>query len=166
MDQGNILGPSAGRTGEAGKTAPQPVWEANEVITRERGGGGGRVTQRGTEPETPQLHIEPWLLESAETTTNESPTEEHLRIEGRATEEAARDACNMEPKPRGWPKDLELSATGKQELTETRQVPGWTTEEPTLWARPDARITWGKWEVLQGRRASTKRKAPTFLERR
>ena len=41
MDQGNILGPSAGRTGEAGKTAPQPVWEANEVITRERGGGGG-----------------------------------------------------------------------------------------------------------------------------
>ena len=113
MDQGNILGPSAGRTGEAGKTAPQPVWEANEVITRERGGGGGRVTQRGTEPETPQLHIEPWLLESAETTTNESPTEEHLRIEGRATEEAARDACNMEPKPRGWPKDLELSATGK-----------------------------------------------------
>ena len=112
MDQGNILGPSAGRTGEAGKTAPQPVWEAKEVITRERGGGGGRVTQRGTEPETPQLHIEPWLLESAETTTNESPTEEHLRIEGRATEEAARDACNMEPKPRGWPKDLELSATG------------------------------------------------------
>ena len=70
MDQGNILGPSARRTGEAGKTAPQPVWEANEVITRERGGvGGGRVTQRGTEPETPQLHIEPWLLESAETTT-------------------------------------------------------------------------------------------------
>ena len=87
----------------------------------ERGGGGGEgYPTRNRAGDAPAAHRT--LI--TETTTNESPTEEHLRIEGRATEEAARDACNMEPKPRGWPKDLELSATGKQELTETRQVPG------------------------------------------